>query len=520
VTIWLTHMMMQENKIIPDQFTVQSPDKGELGYTYMGISMWGYIYASDHSPHMARLIPIEDVREKEKRVTISGFKERPRQLNIAPVVDTQQIRIAHRIYFYVCYEIDPDITWQQIIQTEDIKFRLESAVKVLNALPGWWQLSHAGTIPMPLDIAFVKDSPFLLALPFQGWPRMESFFSEPERIDYMAPEVICSKKSLIGVQNADLYSISVGILKCLGTVKKKQHPDILLQRTANGTHFTKARMVSNLPFWMEKVERINKMRDRLFATVEPDPKTRSIIDPLQMAKALSDDIEYLNPEKAVSQLLKEGRSEQAFALIEEILIDHNTYEILLMGANIAANDLDRTIEAISLFDQAIEKKPDNHEAYKAQLQLILEKTLEVFVLYHADEANKNENILSKLDKMVSRDFTSIPVSDQKQVLIDVGRYFITRKQFTKATKIIYNYLFDGKTLLWWEFSRTLLYAEALIGENRIEEAEKFLLDIKSRLKQVADEKRMSQIEINAHGAQLAQLDVMIFKAKSNNHTEQ
>ena len=504
------HTMMQEDNTRPQKFSITDSNKNEIHFKFSGISMWGYIYKALNSPHMARLLPIEDVREKKKRVAIAEFKNRPRQPQIAPVTDTQQVNIKDQIFFFVCYEIEPDLTWHTLINSKDIITCLNYAVYILNALSEWWKHPCAGMIPTPQDIVFVDEIPFLLPLPFQGWPTLESLFQEPERIQYIAPEVLCSRHSLISPQNIDLYAVSVSILKCFNTIQSSQNADINLPKVANGTFLSEKCITSRLPFWMEQVDQIQKMRTLLFNGLAPDPRVRSIFDPTKIAQTLSGHLYYLKPVNAVTQLMDKNKPEHAFNLVQDILLEHNTYEMLLMGAQIASHPLNKIIEAISLFDQAIAKKIDNRRAYKGQLDLILENTIQVILSYFKDSKNQ-ENVLSKIDAMVLRDFTSIPGQDQKQMLLKVGQYFIIRQQYEKTARIIYNYLFDGKTFLWWEFSRTLLYAEALIGMKRLDEVTPFLNDIKIKLKKVSDEQRIPPALINDYGSTLARLDILLFE---------
>ena len=507
---WPMCMKMLKNSDKIREFSLKLPNGGTVRYRNIGIAMWGWVYKAVDAPYMARLLPIEDVREKEKRAKITDCINRPRQPQVVPIVDTQQIKLDGHFYFYIGYEFDPDGTWEELIENEDPILRLQYAAKVLQAIPFWWNLGHAGNIPMTRDIVLLDGTPFLLPLPLQDWPRLESLFIEPERIRFLAPELICSFASLVRDRNISLYAICVCILRCFYNFDDIADAGGLLARAASGNIFTKTNLKSRIPFWMEKVDQVHALRDRLLQAVHPDPRIRSVIDPGQMAAMLEANGRYLNPEMVIDTLRRSGRSQDAINLLQDILIEHYTYDFLLKGAQIAWTDLAKVIEAISFYDQAISVKPDNREAYKEQLELILNNTIDVVISFFSNDINAQDSVLEKLDQLVFRDFSHLPDEDQKVLLNEVGQYFLTRQHYDKISQLVYAHLFDAEGhFLWWEFSRTLLYAEALVGMGRNVEARPFVAAIKEKLIWVRKEQRMPETEIQQYGATLAQLELKL-----------
>ena len=116
--------------------------------------------------------------------------------------------------------------------------------------------------------------------------------------------------------------------------------------------------------------------------------------------------------------------------------------------------------------------------------------------------------------------------------MDVTSYFLTRKQFVHAQQVLHPFLYYTDTaaknrtasgvqptFMWWEFPRTLLYAEALIGEiqaspGKFEAARAFLDGIKNALSTIArypatDPRRLEPDTIERYGSRILQLEKML-----------
>jgi len=489
------------------------PDKGTTKpLEYVGTSIWGLIYKDKSGSSYYRIIPIDEIRDAEKRATIHKEVEKPRRRLLAPIVEAEQRVIDGNVYYIIRYEISPETDWKKLSKTGNPEVVFSFAERICRTLPLWWKMLREGLLPTPSDIVFVKGDPYLLYIPeFLGYPGISSLFSNTTRILYLAPEILRSQDSIIRGKNLDIYALGVILLECFYSHKMTKNPDILLQRAASGSLFEREKMDTRLPFWTENVDKIQSLEKLFRRSIDPEIKVRSRIDPDELADSIKDSLPHFNPLKSVDVLRRNGKADKAYSLIQDIFLSTTSSELLIQAGRLAKDDLKRPLEAVRFFERAIQKSPNATEAFRNQLELLLDKTVLAGLILQSETRHR---LTEKLDDMIWRDFYGLPVVEQKKHVENCARYYIGRKKFQNAAKLIYNFLFEGKTkFLWWEFGKTLLYAETMIGMNRHEEAESFLEDIKNKLIDVRDTGKMLQEEVHMYGGELSRLRTMLFEQK-------
>jgi tetratricopeptide (TPR) repeat protein len=499
---------MTEEKF-PKEFSLEISSGEKKNIVHVGPSTWGQIYREDSGSYYYRIIPIENIRDAEKRDLIKQQIGKTRRRSIAPIVDSAMRDKNGQVYFFIRYEIRPNLTWPSVMENSDAKVKLASALPIIRSFPFWWESVYEGFIPMPADIVFVGKDPFLLSIPvFLGYPRIASFFSIPERILYTAPEILQGQSSQIRGKNLDIYSFGAALMQCLYTVQYNREAGHLLARSASGTLFAAINKGKKLPLWTDKVDPVQEIFQIIHKSVEPDISIRHSVDPEILAQTIEKNIKYLDPGKAVENLRKKGEAQKAFSLLQDIFLSDATPDLLLTAGLIAKEDLKRPLEAIQYFERSITKSPIKTEAFEQQLRLLLKK--EILALL-ALQIEKRFTVSEKLDNMIWRDFYGISVRIQKELALECARYFLWRKKYEKAAKLLYNFLFEGKKFLWWEFPKCLAYAEALIGMKRIDEARKFLSDIKNKLLEMKREKKMDAGKIHEYGGDLTRLEALLLE---------
>jgi tetratricopeptide (TPR) repeat protein len=445
------------------------------------------------------------MRDPQRRASVRELIQRPRQPQIAPVVAADQCTIEGQSYYWVRYEILPEQTLSELLEDPDPITRLHAVELVLNAIPSWWTRLHTGLLPMPADIVFAHKSPHLLALPFLGWPTIDSLRAVPERICHIAPEVLRGDQDRIWPENVDLYSFGAMVVRGVFDVRLQHHVRDLLTATANGTLFDNGALNPRLPQWAMRIGSLSDVCKALSRTVSADPTERGILPPQKLAAMIEATRGYLDPGRTIDALRASGEPEKAFDIVQEVLIDQASYDYLVLAGTIAAEDLDRPLEAIGFFERALNMSPDRSEAYHYQLDLLLGKTVIIILTSLFEDPS---GILPKLDRMIERDFAAVEIKERYQSVAGVGSYFIKRKLYEKAAHLIYPYLTDDDTFLWWEFPRTLAYTEALIGMGRLDDASDFLKDIKNRLVKVLDEARMDPELVRKYQREANRLEIL------------
>ena len=466
------------NRVLPDEITLTTA-AGSPVLRFVGPSLWGYVYREVNGSRFFRLLPIADVHTLDKRRCIAECVGRPRQAGVAPIVAAGEATLLQHQYYYVAFEVAGGTSLAHVLNDEDHELRLRRLAAVLRFLPDWWAKLGGGLVPTPSDIVFSERWPFLLALPLLGWwPRFEALVEDRERLAYVAPEIIRGNGQLVRDRNLDLYACGMAAFSALFQVNLDQSPWSLLEQAAASTLCRSDRTTQRLPFWMERADQYARTMQMLQSALNPDPRRRGTVDPLQLAAALEQLADYSDPMKLVQELRHRRAGEQALHLIEDICLRESRWDLLVAAAQISGDELGRPVEAIEFYERAIQLQPHNAELKSAQLSLLIDNMPAVFIQALKDQATDAD---SRLDDMVWRDFKTLSDSEQKRSANGVGSYYLLRERFSDAAGILYQHLFDGGTFMWWEVDRSLLYVKSLAGLQKYTDARSFLDTIRQAL---------------------------------------
>jgi hypothetical protein len=468
----------------------------------IGPSFYGWTYRSASGPVCYRLLAIDTV-QAQQRHEINNWIGKPPAPGLARITKAWQPH-TDLGYFYVRYELEGiECTMTEVLASPDASLRLDFATRALRALPVWWQQlprDHP-LLPMPADIVYTSNgSPHLLSLPYWQLPGVEAIFAEPVRGLYLAPELVCARRSITW-ESVDRYALGVTLLQCFYHLPAVDDVEALLPRAANGTIFTPRKMRSKLPFWHERVEAAKQAMAIARRLVALNPGTREAVnlDILEQCSRRMDPLAAV-AEKAID------RPDEAFLLVQDILLNQESYELLMMASELAWRRLNRPLEALDLYERAINLEAARPEAYDAQLQVIVAagKLARLSQLV----AN-NPAVGAQLDAKMWRDFQSLPPDLQLAREHEVADYLLWRQQYDAAAHFIYPRLFDNGTYVWWKFAMNLAYAEALMSQGKLTEAREQLSAVRRGLSQVISNQTFDAGEIHQHGQALVELEAKL-----------
>lgn len=469
-----------------------------------GPSMWGSVYVSRRRPRCYRLIS-NDQLGAGSRAELHELKARPRRPGIAPVIDERgdQREFAHGWFQVVSYELAADFSLADSLADPDPARRLRDLARVLRAVPGWWERA-TGFLPMPSDIVFTHDRPHLLAMPTWGAPGVAALFDDPGRIAYLAPEISRGVTDTPG-RAQDMFALAVMVLQALCTPPEEPAQE-LLRRAACSALYPLDRCESRIPLWMRGLEPVRAVLDEATRLTSPDQEARAGADPLELAALLERCARGLDPGSAVLEVREAGDPGGALRLAQTVLMDEPVYEVLLLAADIAWRDLGSPVAGLAYLDRAILTRPERHEAYEAQLELVHSAPREV--LSHLIEA-VDEPYVRRLDDLVLRAFERLPRDRKRPNAHRAARYLLGRGHVGKANRLIYEWLYDGPTLMWWQFDLMLDYAESFLLADRLDQAQELIMRTKDDLRRMRGRSEMTEATRHGHGVRLAALERLI-----------
>lgn len=495
-------------------------ERGAKRVKKVGPGFWGYIYKPEKEPYCYRLIPIEEVRSIEIREAIKQLKGKPRTRGVAPVKDVFQCDISGKTFLAVQYEIFRDDFWVDIIKQHDARVNLLFFIEILKILPLWWSQLGVGLIPLPSEIVFSENIPFILQMPLSDLPGIGTFLDESERAEYLAPEyfrISKGQRSSIG-RNLDIYAIGVGIHKGLHREAEPVQGEDNIRKLFFGSLHESGQTRKKLPQWCEKVVEIRSIYNYVDQMMARDIKFRSYNEPEKLSPLLARNLIYFDSSAAVRIMLEKGNQEMAYSLIKEILLTEPAYDNLLLAAEIA-RDLKLTLESIEYLEEAINKFKTIGElkAYFWQLDLLIHQIPELIV---ESVIKKTPQFIQKIEFMIERDYRTIPFDAQEDYVDEVTSILLAKSEYDKAASLLYPHLYDsGKTFLWWKFDRTIAYARCLAGQRRKEDAGKFMAGIKEKLNKAESEGRLQPELLRKYRKSLLEVEKRLFEQDfQSNHS--
>ena len=484
----------------PDNFEISGVSGAEL-FTRIGISMRGWIYRSSHSGKYGRLLLVEDV-PLECRNKIQEWMNTATPAGVARISEARYLPGSDEFYL-VCYQTSAGTsTYANLLATAGPQERLAAALRVMRQVSVWHKVLGSPILPMPADIIFATDgSPLLLPFPPFNLPRIDAIFAEPERGLYLAPEVVLGRADKDG--NAlDTYTTGILMMQSFRKLPAQLEPTLVLTRAANGSLISSQPEMSLLPFWMERVRATKMALTIIRRLLSPDSAIRRDIKLEKEYSTLESCISGMAGYPAVQEMRQNNQSESAFALLQDVLIFEESYELLLLGSQIVGSDLQRPLAALDLLERAIKLDPARPEAYRAHLEFLIESPLNQQMV---DLFRGNSSLADDFDVSVDRDIALLGGTIKGALEENLAIFLVWRGQSMRALNFIYPRLFENGNFAFWKFHLNLLYAEALMGGGMLDEAEKQLESIQKGLILVTQNKTFQTTEIHKWGGQMDNL---------------
>ncbi len=333
---------------------------------------------------------------------------------------------------------------------------------------------------------------------------------------------------MIRDRNLDIYVCGVMMMQCLFSWSATEDPFLLIQKGASSTLFEPEGLTKRMPIWIDRVDLYPEVVHMVRTALDPDPRIRADADPAQAAVKLRDLADRLDPRAVVEDLRAKKRFQKAIDFIGDVCLGESRFDLLLLAGRIAKEDLQDAVAGLEWLERAVQSAPaGNIESHRLQLAILLNWTGPD----HTDAPSKIQmDSPAKMIAMAWRDYHALPTTDRDRLFMEVTSYFIKKGQFVNAQQVLHPYLYYSSsasgdpsrgqpTFMWWEFPRTLLYSEALIGEipespGKFEAARAFLDGIKNALSTVArypvtDPRRVEPAVIERFGSRILQLEKML-----------
>ncbi|MET7688623.1 hypothetical protein ABZT06_11685 [Streptomyces sp. NPDC005483] len=472
----------------------------ELDAEYAGVGWWGSVFRAPRRRRWYRIVPAEEING-EQRSDLVAWQTRPRRRDLVPVVPGErgeQRQIGGHWYQVVSYETDAGRGLADALDDPEPADRVAAVAAALRAYPGWREAIGAGLVPMPADIVLTGDrGPLLLPLPPWGAPALDQLTGDPERIAHLTPEAAAGRPAL--ARDPGLYALAVAAHRCFGNLPDTV-PERLLQRAACAAVFTDE---ERLPPWMRRVEPVRAVRDRLRDLTGPGAAYLGVEESGGLADALDAARGAMDPVTAVRSLRTAGSPRMAVGLAHSALIDRPSYELLLLAAEIAREDLREPLEALSLLERAVQADAGRPEAYAAQLSIIgrLWPVLEGSLARAADDS-----FTQRLNDTARTAFQRLPKEQRREYAHEMAQCLIGQGAFAEANVHTHTWLHDDGTLMWWRFDLMLDYAETFLLLGRRDAAAQVAEQVRAGLRRVRENRGMAPGEIHEHGMRLAAFD--------------
>ena len=463
----------------PDPLDLEFPNGKRDRLSLVGPAMQGWIFRSNKEDACYRLIPIRgdasqvfDDAPLERRHDLRSWCAKPRQPGIAPITAVDHCRINGHDYCYVRYEIAPAYTLADGLAESDRVLRLSLSARALRALPAWWDKLYAGFLPMPAEIVFPGRSrdPWLLGQPFRSsphLPELETVMTEPMRVWYLAPELLRGNQHAIQGDNLDRYALGMALWQCFYTLPDPAKvagnvPIRQLLAALHGTMTNPSRQRSDMPYWLDRVHDTKKAIDGIHRLLAPDPHVRAAINVRHLAESLESCCLHMDPTAAVEWLLNNSKVQEAYDLLQDVLLERDDYELLVLAGDIAGKFLHRHLEAAELYEKAIEREPNEPVANVSQFIALLQGQ-DALARAGARASPELLNAIAKVDLRLVRNFERMSPGCQEKYEAAFARHLVKRDKCQEATHFIYPRLVDAQPDIWWKFDLALAYIEAFIG---------------------------------------------------------
>jgi len=473
--IWKTPITTADTR---DEYATLAVDGQTDTLAACGPTFAGRVYRSIDQPRCYRLIPQADA-PIQRRAAVEQWANMAAPGGFA--APTAHWVDAAMGVFVVQYDL-PDLrcSLAEVLADADLDLtvRVSHVAQALDWLHYWVQSLDAPIFLTPGDIVFGLNGDIrLLAMPRWRLPDVAAVLEAPVLARYLAPEFVCSRLDMpwgpAAWQNLAQFAIGAMLVESFHRVPEPTNAAIALEYAAGGWREW-GRGESLLTYWQGQLA---ASRDALACAerlMQADPVERCRCDPNASAALLRDCVGRINPVTAVAEVKSREGERSAFELVQNILLDDESYDLLMLAGGLASQ-INRPLEAIDFYERAIAAEPHRSDAYRAQFDLINTAqryygTLDTLFTTSIDAA-------SLLCQKMVRNFERLPHDDQRERQISMARFLVwygdqMNAAYPQAIAFIYPRLVDEDGApKWWEFELNLAYAEALIGAGRLEDAD-------------------------------------------------
>jgi tetratricopeptide (TPR) repeat protein len=382
--------------------------------------------------------------------------------------------------------------------------RIDRVSRVAAALPAWWRGIGTAASPMPADVVLGADGEaILLPAPFRPRFDVAALVEHPGRARYVSADRLRAR-NVFSEDLDDLHAVGAMLAEIMCELGTPGADEVLL-RAANRTLFDHPSVRSALPAWVDRIEAVREVRTLMLRLVKP-LREQHPADPLDVASSLARCARNSDAITAIELLRQTGRSREALAVLDEVLLEHDSMELLFEAARLAEAE-GLLLEAIQYLERAVALAPNVTDGYAAQL-LVIRQLLDTPP--PSEQAARHRDLLERVDAIVWRDFGALPAEEQSRYESVASRILVERDRFHQAANFIYPRLRDahGKHL-WWKFDMSLDYAEALMGLSALPQARDALASSKIGLLRVKENKSVAASEVHRIGKRLADLELRL-----------
>ncbi|MCI3272840.1 hypothetical protein [Streptomyces cylindrosporus] len=236
-------------------------------------------------------------------------------------------------------------------------------------------------------------------------------------------------------------------------------------------------------------------------------------DPARLADVLDAARHSMDPVATVGSLREAGEPHRALGLAHAALVDRPGYDLLLLAAAIARQDLREPLEALSLLERAVLADPERVEAYEEQLSIVGGLSSAGRVRLSGAGEGSADSFAERLRATATAAFDRLPAGRRRDHAHEMASCLIGLGKLTAANAFVHEWLHDGPTLMWWRFDLMIDYAETFLGLGHLDAAGQISEQVRAGLKKVRENGQMARDEIHRHGLRLADFDLALLAAR-------
>ena len=493
---------------------------------FVGPSMQGVVYASIETNAMYRLIPLDDM-PAERRHAIQSWAETFRVDATLPVRGFARTTCGddgRSVYVIMYCPTAPVISLQTILTREPLRTRLECVARAVQSVAAWQRDTGPGLYLMPADMVFCGgEGPVLLPMPAWRPPAMAKVLRNFEWASYLPPEFFTHRQLPSTAPSGDAvdrFAIGMSILRCICDAPPSEPIEHRLLRAATGTlaatHLTFKRVAS----WQSNLSATRSILKLVDELTHPNVETRCSRSWPVVASLLDAAVGRFDARHAVIEERSRNSPESALQLVQEILLEEESPELNLLAGKLAA-ECQRILQAVDMLERAMGDGPVGDEARNAQFMLIVgarnaPSELQNLFRYRPD-------IAAQLVCKVWRNYRALPPRMQDERADVLAEFLLWNGQFnsvsfTTVIEFVNERIQDADgNILWWKFGLLLCRLEAIIAQNRIDDAWGQLDYIRQGLARVRQNKSMAPEQIHAYGVRFSHLERMFLELRTSHN---